>query len=383
MSEHGRVCLFSPYLWPLFSSGRVPFAGGAETQQAAIARGLARLGFEVHVATCDFGQGPRVEVGGITFHATHPPFSGLPVLRFFHPRLTGNLRALAAADADLYYARTSGLPAGLVYDVARRRRAAFVFGAAHDLDADRALPLAGGVRGRWWCRRAIRGADAVIAQTAVQQRRFREQFGRESEVIPNLVEPPPGVADPGRGDAVVWLSTYKVAKRPEWMVELARRLPAHRFVMVGVVPPPPLTPAVFETARAAAREIPNLEVRGHLEHARLGDLFASAALFVHTSPVEGFPNTMLEAWAHGLPTVSVVDPDGIVTREGLGETAASLDELAAAVGGWMASPERRREAGRRARAWVEAHHAPGAVLERIAALFDRLIARRRARLAGR
>jgi hypothetical protein len=36
------VCFFAPYLWPAFSEGQIEFAGGAETQQAALARGARR-----------------------------------------------------------------------------------------------------------------------------------------------------------------------------------------------------------------------------------------------------------------------------------------------------------------------------------------------------
>ena len=377
MSERGRVCLFATYLWPQFADEPLPFAGGAETQQAGIARGLARAGFDVVVATCDFGQGRRVEREGITFIATHPPFSGIPVLRFFHPRMTGNLRALNAADADVYYARAAGLPAGIAYDVARARGAAFVYAAAHDTDAERDLPLLASPRDRWWYKRALLGADAVIAQTQHQHDRFRSEFGRDSVVIPNLVEMPREVsAAPGlpAGGAVVWLSTYKDSKRPGWFIELARRHPESRFVMVGVVPPPPLTPREWEQAQSAARGLPNLEVRGHLEHGRVGELFREASLFVQTSSAEGFPNTLLEAWAHGVPAITAFDPDGVVAHFGLGEVASTLEAMDAALTRWIPDPATRGRAGRAARAYVDTHHAPDAVIGKLAGLFDRLIA---------
>ncbi|HTO92082.1 MAG TPA: glycosyltransferase, partial [Candidatus Sulfotelmatobacter sp.] len=129
MTGRGRICFFAPYLWPSFSDWPIEFAGGAEVQQAALTRGLVARGFELVVATCDYGQGHRVEREGITFIATHPPFAGLPVLRFFHPRLTGNLRALLESRAEVFYARASGMQAGLACDVARWTRAGFVFGA--------------------------------------------------------------------------------------------------------------------------------------------------------------------------------------------------------------------------------------------------------------
>ncbi len=378
----GRICFYAPYAYPLFTDGAVEFTGGAEVQQVAMARGLAARRFEVRMVTCDYGQPARVVVDGITVHRAFPPHAGLPVLRFFHPRLTRALAALAAADAEVYYVRGSGFPAGITCDLARVRRAAFVLGAASDHDARRSLPLLNNPRDRWWYRRALRGAQAVVAQTDFQRRMFASEFGVASEVIPNLVELPQRPSDPRGGGPVVWLATYKPLKRPEWFTELARRLPDRRFVMCGIIPIPPDTRDAWDSARRAAEACPNLEVRGYLDHDRLGELLGTAALFVHTSPVEGFPNTVLEAWAYGVPTVTIVDPDGVVVQEGLGEIATDLPAMEAAVRRLLSDPDARAAAGARARGYVARHHAPDAVLDRLASLFDRVVAGVRSRRRG-
>jgi glycosyltransferase involved in cell wall biosynthesis len=375
----GRVCFFASHVWPAFETGRIEFAGGAETQQAVLARGLVRCGFDVTVATCDYGQGRRVEREGIRFLATHVPTGGLPVLRFFHPRLTGNLRALLASRAEVFYVRGAGYQLGLAGDVAHATRAGLVFAAAHDGDADRSMPLAETPRDRWWAARAIRSADAVIAQTRAQAESFGRNWGRECVVIPNLVEPPAVVVDAGARSDVLWLSTYKDAKRPDDVVTLARRLPRVRFRMAGVVPPPPFTPRVFERIRAAAEGLPNLEVGRHVHREAMGAFFASGGLFLHTSPAEGFPNTLLEAWAHGLPTVSRVDPDRMVEQEGLGTVVDDLEEMEGALRRWVDDPAGRRAAGARARAVVIRDHAPSTVVDRLAQVLDQVRARTLAR----
>jgi glycosyltransferase involved in cell wall biosynthesis len=377
-----RVCFFSPLLWPVWSGGTIAFAGGAELQQARLARGLAERGLEVTVVTCDFGQPSPVNVHGVRVLKTYRPADGLPVLRFFHPRLTRSLSALGAADADVYYVRCASLEAGIAFDVARSRGAAFVFAAAHEDDARRSPKLLPNPRDRWWYARALRGADAVIAQTEVQREMFRREWGRDSTVIRNLVDLPP-LAGAGTGETVVWLSTYKPAKRPEWFVDLARALPQHRFVMAGVVPPPPETQEAWVAAQDAARALPNLEVRGFLGAEQVGELYRDAGLFVHTSPAEGFPNTLLEAWAHGLPGVSCVDPDGVVARHSLGEVVSDRAGLVRAVNEWMASPDRRREAGARARRYAEDAHAPGVTIAAVSEVLAHAAASKVARSGSR
>lgn len=372
-ASRGRVCFHVPYLYPLVSGGAVGYAGGMEVQQWLLARGLAREGFEVSVVTCDYGQPPRVTHDGVTYLRSFPPHAGLPVVRFLHPRLSRTVAALHAARADVYFMQGSGLLAGVTRDVAHTRRRPFVFLAAHDWDTLRSLPYQTRARERWWYTRALRGCDLRLAQTEWQRESLRREWGLESLLLRNPVELPAAIVDPGAGDTVVWLATYKAAKRPEWFVELARRLPALRFVMCGVIPEPPLGRECWDTARAAAHELPNLEVNGFLAHDHLIELFGAAALMVHTSPAEGFPNVFLEAWSYGLPSVTGVDPDGVIHEHAIGEVAETLEEFVDAVSRLMADPERRRAMGRRARAYVESQHAPAAVDARLATLLDTLV----------
>ena len=104
------------------------------------------------------------------------------------------------------------------------------------------------------------------------------------------------------------------------------------------------------TAEIAAQAVPGQE-----------ELLDRAALFAHTSPAEGFPNTLLEAWAYGVPSVSVVDPDGAVSGAGTGILVRDRDEFIEAIRDLMYDPGRRIALGAAARRYTLARHAPGAV----------------------
>jgi glycosyltransferase involved in cell wall biosynthesis len=365
------VCFYSELVYPMLGTSRLEFAGGAEALVALLARGLAARGYEVSIVTCDFGQPARERVDGVTVLRTFVPRKGIPVLRFFHPRLTRAIRALLEADADVYCVYGSGMQAGLTYDVARLKRRRFVMVAASDYEVVRHTPRHAGARG--WYFRALRGASAMLAQTEYQQRCLREEFGVHAGLLPNIVEIPEQVVDPGQDGIVMWLATYKVEKRPEWFTALARALPRYRFVMAGVVPPPPLTRAVWDACVAAAAQCPNLEVRGFQPVAELKQLMRRASLIVHTSPVEGFSNVMLEAWAAGLPTVSGVDPDDTVKRRGVGAHVTEFPALVEAVQKLMEDPAARRAAGARARAYAIERHSPQVVLDILCGVLDRQI----------
>jgi glycosyltransferase involved in cell wall biosynthesis len=192
----------------------------------------------------------------------------------------------------------------------------------------------------------------------------------------NSVEIPPAseMADPGVGKDVVWLSTYKSSKRPEWLLRFAERHPDVPCRMAGVVPDPPRGDAVFRALRAAAARLENLDVQGTIAHERIGEFLAGAALFAHSSPAEGFPNTLLECWARGLPAVSCFDPDGIVERERLGACRSDYDAWEAELERRLADSELRRAEGARARAWAATHHAPDVIHERLATLLRGVLA---------
>lgn len=377
MTRAPRVCMFVEFLYPVVSQGRVPFAGGIEVQLSHLGRGLAQRGFDVRVVTCDYGQPDPLEADGLTLHKSYPPTGGIPVLRFFHPRLTRGIAALWRTDADLYLFQGAGLWAGIVEAVARARGRRFVWLAGHDHDVQAKLPDVHGPRDRWMFRRALRGADAIVTQTRFQQQLLKEQFGLDSTVIMNPVDLPPlaSLADAGDQSQLVWLSTYKPVKRPEWFTRFAERHPAVRCRMAGVVLETAEGQAKFREAQAVAARCPNLTVEGTVPHERIGEVLAEAAVFAHSSWSEGFPNTLLESWARRVPTVTAFDPDGIVERERLGAHRTDYDAWEAALERFLAEPGLRRECGARARAWVEAQHAPDVIHDALAAVLRQQLAR--------
>lgn len=382
MSARGRVCFYSERAYLVMAPQGGDFAGGAEVLTVLLMRGLVERGYDVRLVSCDFGQ-PETEVlDGITVHRAFPRYGGVPVVRFFHPRLTRGHAALAAAAADVYYVIGAGMPAGIVHDAAKRRRAGFVMHAMSDYDVQADLARYN-LRDRIWYRRAMAGADRVFAQTEYQRDMFQRNFQVPSRVLPNLITVPDQPVDAGQGGYVMWLGTYKAIKRPEWFTALARALPHRRFVMTGVIPPPPLPRDHWEAAAAAARECPNLDVRGFQPIEELERLMRGASLVVHTSPTEGFSNVMLEAWALGLPTVSSVNPDGLVSRLRLGAVATDFPFLVESVEKLMSDPVERGAAGARARRYVVEHHGAEPVFRTLTEELDRVIARvREPRRAG-
>jgi hypothetical protein len=201
------------YLYPVVSEGRVPFAGGVEVQLALLARGLVREGLDVTVVTGDFGQADGLVVDGVRLLKSFPPLGGLPALRFFHPRLTRGIAALRRADADVYLAQGASLWAGIARDTAAMMGRRFVWMLGHDFDSMAELPHVHGPRDRWWARRVIRLADAVVSQTERQRRAFLAAFGRDSTVIPNPWSCRPTTGSRTRVEPPWWCGSPRTRRR--------------------------------------------------------------------------------------------------------------------------------------------------------------------------
>jgi glycosyltransferase involved in cell wall biosynthesis len=370
-----HVCFVAPLAWPVLArDARIQIVGGAELQQSILARGLARAGFRVSMICADFGQPQDAVLDGVTVRKAYRPDAGVPVLRFLWPRLTEMWRAMRAVNADIYYQRCSDMLTALVAEFCRRHRRRSIFASASDLDF---VPGAQPIRlrrDRWLFERGLRRVDRVVVQNAAQQRACRANYGRESICIPSCYESPADSAAGAGGDTVLWVGSLRPRdyKRPELLLEIARRLPQRRFVLIGGAGGTAPTSAAFERARDGAAELPNVEFTGFLPLERVERYFDRARVLVNTSRHEGMPNTFLQAWARGVPSVAFVDTGARLDGAPVYPVVASAGEAAAEIERLLADEAHWRRVSARCREHFERTHSTRAVLPRYAALLQEL-----------
>lgn len=350
-----RITFVSPSAYPtLVPEAGIAFAGGAEFQQVTLARWLATRGHEVSFVVGDYGQAERVDAGGVEVHRSFRLGAGNRKLNFV-PDMLKLRAAIRRSRPQLVNQRSTSFYTGQCCYFSHEVGAAFSFSLGIDYNCHRDLlgrapaPIA---RLYAW---GIANAELVLAQTVEQQRLMRENFGCESRVLPNLVPLPPEDPAGSPREYVLWVGSLSRRKRPELFVEAARRLPGHRFLLVGG---PGEERGFDEEIRRLASNVHNLEVGGFVAPGRMDEVYRSARVYVNTSRLEGLPNTFLQAWSHGVPAVTVsVDPDGVIAGKGLGLVAPSPEQLADAVGELLGDPARLAEAGHRGRAHVAEQHA--------------------------
>jgi glycosyltransferase involved in cell wall biosynthesis len=316
-----RICFVAPSAYPVLAGDRsIQRVGGAEVQQCILAREFTRRGYEVSMVCLNHGQPDVAVVDGVTVYRAHTPDEGLPVVRFVHPRLTSIWAAMRRADADIYYQRSAAAMTAFVVAFAKRHGRRSVFAAASDRDFLPDTPHVALARDRWLYRWGLNHADHVVAQTPLQQDGFQRSFGRASALIRSCYASREANAD--REGPVIWVSNLLPVKRAELFVELAKRLPQYAFRLIGGGDDERLG-----ALRRIAASVPNLELTGFVPFADIESQFDGAAVLVNTSSNEGFPNTFLQAWSRGLPTVSFFNSQAVHDGAAVSMVSDSLDEM--------------------------------------------------------
>ena len=371
------ICFLAPNAFPVLAGHRESeFAGGAEVQQVIVAKGLAARGYNVSMICLDFGQPEEIEIDGVTVYRAFNKSSGVPVLRFIWPRLTSIWRCLERADADIYYQRSAGMLTGLLAAWCRPNRRFSVFAAAGNPDLVRDTPRVRYRRDRWIYQYGVRNVDRILVQNEEQQRLCRSNFGRDSTLIPNCYLPVDSPA-PAGGGYVLWVATLRSLKQPELFLELARAMPDRLFRMVGGAAR--AEPRLFASIREQAAALPNVDFIGFVPYSEIDRHFDGACLLVNTSESEGFPNTFLQAWARGIPTLSFIDSGARADGRPVGLRVHTMDEMISSATNLLADRAERIREGLRCRDYCESNHGMEKVLDLYEQLFHELFNQRATR----
>jgi glycosyltransferase involved in cell wall biosynthesis len=212
-------------------------------------------------------------------------------------------------------------------------------------------------------------------QNVRQQKLLKENFGKDGVVLANCyMEPGAGTGDPH--GCVLWVGAIRALKAPEVFVEIARRHPSYKFKMVGGADhQDPGGQAFFLRIKELASGIPNLEFVGHVPYREVGRHFDGASVLVNTSPAEGFPNTFLQAWIRGIPTLSFVRPEVVPGQTGT-IVCSDADDLGSRLTALIDDVDSWRATSQACRAHFDKVHGVNAALIGYRNLFDRLIVER-------
>lgn len=366
-----HICFVAHLAYGAFVGGRHGFIGGVERQTALMARWFAKRGHAVRVLTWDEGQQDGTEIDGVRILTMCRKEAGIKGVRFFWPKWTSLVAALKRADADVYYQNCGEYVTGQVALWCRRQGRKFVYSIASDPDCDARLPEMHKLRERVLYRYGLKRADRVIVQTRRQREMLQTGFQRNAVLIPM---PCPGPSeeeyagqerDRNGSQRVLWLGRICEVKRPDRLLDLAEACPDIPFDFVGPAADTEYCRQVCERAKT----LRNVVLHGPAARERVSEFYRQARIMCCTSDFEGFPNTFLEAWSHGLPIVSTFDPDGLIAENNMGVVASDQQGLAAGIRTLLNDHQCWQSASQAARQYYLCNHTVDAVMPKFENVF--------------
>ena len=324
------VCLIAHNAYGVLAKEETPHVGGIEVQVPMMSKWLAARGRKTTMISWDTGYEDGIVHDGVIVRKLCRQSSGIPILRFIHPRWTSFINALSRANSDVYYYNCGDMGLGQLVLWAKIRRKKVVYSVANTVDCTQELPALKPLRERILYKYGLRNADYVICQTDVQKQLLQSEYGITAKLIRM---PCDGFAKTRSTEQklnspkrILWAGRFTTEKRLEMFLDLASAFPSLSFDVIGDYNFD-LDSEYVDMLKEKAANIANVTLHGRIPHDKMGDYFNDAYLLCSTSIYEGFPNIYLEAWSVGLPLITTFDPDNVVKTYGLGGTATDLDEL--------------------------------------------------------
>ena len=313
-----RIGFFLPTATKLFYPKEgIEVTGGAEINLYYLACELARReSFDVTFYVSDDGQ------------AKETKHKGIRVCKVKHLN-TRNGRMISLRRKCYLFLTTFGFKEDVMITTTASEHLGFlvaihqelkgkkvIFRMAHDYNLDFEHYLPKGKRFYRLYKYGLNHVAGIVAQTVYQANNL-EAMGLESRVIKNGF--PISDQITGKRDIILWVARAHEMKRPSMYLELARRCPEHKFVMVMPENTSKTSRALKKALVVQSEEIDNLEIIDYIPPAEIQGWYDRAILFVNTSSAEGFPNTFIQSGLAKTPILSfAINPDGIFDRYHLG-----------------------------------------------------------------
>ncbi len=358
-----RVCFVSPetFAWGVY--------GGFGYVTRTLARELAGRGVEVSIVTPRRpGQGEVEGLDGVTVYGYPAHLGESHLVRALRSRLD-SIPFYRLVDADVYHSQEASCGTVVAQRAAPKRAHIITFQDPYDEGewariglVEPRYRMTPAFRGRLWVERrvlsdACHRADALYCQARFLAGRARRLYHLDAEpaLLPNPVYAPRRSMEKSPTPKVCFLARWDPQKRVEFFLGLARSFPGVEFVAMGRG-----HDAAWDTRiRSAHSGVPNLRLEGFVGEVEKSRILEESWALVNTSIREALPVSFLEALAHETPIISGEDPDGITSAYGF---RVEGDDYAAAIRRLLGSEE-WRERGRRGRAYVEATHEVGRVVD--------------------
>jgi glycosyltransferase involved in cell wall biosynthesis len=358
-----RVCIAMYRAYPLFDSSISETTGGSEVELFKLANYIARFdNIQVDFIVGDYGQKDIEIVNNIRLIKVK--YMNLDKYRkLIHKilRYLNLFRILIKQQSQIYITKTASELLGwlvLFQKLLKGKKVVFRLGSDKDTDLE------------FWKNNkklytlykfGLKRCDKVYVQSSNQKEFLETRYGIESHLVKNVFDITNNSIEVKK-EYVLWVSRCEPLKRPGLFIDLARRVPDERFLIImpharkgDSVLDEQIDIMIAEVKKAAAK-LKNLEYIESVPFSEIQTYYNTAKLFVNTSEYEGFPNSFIQSCIGKTGILSYrVNPDEFLTRYGAGYLCDDDPEKAANYIK-MLNPEIIKDTGEKAYSYVVANH---------------------------
>jgi len=329
-----------------------PKVAGIQVQMSFWAQTFVHHGWKVY----SFSTHKSGSIEGIDYIYCKTPWlsrHGMSIISEF----IDSFKYIRKTKADLVLIRGGQRTLYAVNMACKRFNANMVFLSASDRDFEPGKELFKGKRinvkiGLCLYRKALHDLTYFVTQNQFQLDNLLKHYGKHSIIIPNIWGVPEANIMISKKYSAIWVANLRRLKRAEWFINLAMKLPQHKFAIVGGVNEQDYYNAMKEKANAVA----NLEFLGPQPLNAVNELLNQSKVLVCTSEFEGFPNTFLQAWAYNVPIVSTVNPSNFISDCGLGAVVENEEQLLQSVVELLNSRDEYERCQNNIKRYFTSHH---------------------------
>lgn len=334
--------------------GSVP--GGAPIQMYTLATELAK-DFDFNVNFWVDGEVPEGRIQGVKLISQQGPVEkGLPLVsrsinkkrqESIASEFAGACFVFSVAEQDFFPRQQ---------EIIHAHGGKTVYRVASDIDVSPQLRSSDGSDA---FSLALSKADAIITQTPKQQEELKRNFNRDSYSLkPSFLL---SEDSDWSEEIILWVGQGWSIKRPWIVLELARRFPKEKFVMIM----PAADMSLIGAIKDEAEKVENIEIVDYVEFTNIQRYFNRAKLVLNTSVHEGFPNTIHQAAMGKAPYISLSwDANNYLEKNCIGACAHNdVNRMVSVMSEYLMDPTFMHLTGERAYSNFKENHDVAVVIE--------------------
>jgi glycosyltransferase involved in cell wall biosynthesis len=299
--------------------------GGAELQIALLAKALALKGHEVVIINFMSDESYITSEG---IHVLHVPNwnKGFRAVRFIFYRLPSLWQLFLEQRADYYYVRTRSFFHLIPFLAAQKLNARFILAIAHDLDV---MSLSERIKHEYKANSTLsnfltlslwndlvfnyllKRSDFVFMQHSGQ---IKSNISIKGKVVllPNILDKKNvPIQKISSSNYFIHVGTLTVLKGIENLYNLVQLIDEETVIVIVGEAKDKSSVNLIEKIKQKK----NIVLWGRADHATTIELISNSKALINTSNFEGFPNIFLEAWATGVPVISLnVNPGNVLNE---------------------------------------------------------------------